>query len=731
MEEINNNIHDEGFDEMNQEEIEGEEYADDDEINIENNIKEEEQNNKLEEDNLIKRSMENSQNESDNINKNNLYQLDENNPEKQYLKDNQKEFKKFNNNEDFKDNENNNNFNPNIPSEKKVQGEMKMEDFGINKEKLQQLKEEIENITDSDIADSKYTPFNKNLEINNRNKNKIKYIKNLDMDSINLQAKIKYLENENNILKKSMNDLLSKNKSLKIEIIKKNDIIKSKESLNKEFQNLLSSFKDKLSQIDFHYKSFQKQIEDLKNQLKEKDKIILDYKNKNNIITNKMKNIPKYNEQIKEIQKKYEEKEKQSKEKYNEKEKILIKDFMDEINESTKNSEKIKVENEKLKYDLDNLNLEKYNLKNKISEIEYEKNDIIDKNEKEMKKLKEKITFLQKELSDRDLKIKNDLSKSDNNLKKFKNENNSLIQKINDLKQQNKEYILEIMEMKHFIEMKNNEFIQNEYVLKNKDSIIQQLRNQINEMNLEIDEKMNDLQIYEKNNQKEIGDYNNRIQELIQEKNELEIHNKELSDNLTTANGTLKEYNDIVIIRYKDLEEQLYKEKQKQKILEEKYKEKIESLKTKFNYLQKENNKLREMNLQLKKNKSQFNKNLFTNKKRLNNNNIRKNIKKKDIGDVDEHINKTMFNATLNQPFNENKFFYQSDTNFFKNSNFTQPNFFSNSRNILNRKQNLKRNNVPNNKINILYERNKQENLINEFKALLNQIDKKLEISNK
>ena len=67
------------------------------------------------------------------------------------------------------------------------------------------------------------------------------------------------------------------------------------------------------------------------------------------------------------------------------------------------------------------------------------------------------------------------------------------------------------MANKHNLEMMKNDFIQREFALKNIDSIIEQLPNQINEINSEINEKMNDLQIYEEINQREFDDYNNKI----------------------------------------------------------------------------------------------------------------------------------------------------------------------------------------------------------------------------
>ena len=113
--------------------------------------------------------------------------------------------------------------------------------------------------------------------------------------------------------------------SWEAEISKKNELLKSKEDLSKEYQNLLSVFKDKITQSENYNKSFKKQIEDLKKQLNQKDNVISEYKKRNNIIETNIKNIPVYTQQINEIQSKYEEREAQIQEKFNEKEKKLIK----------------------------------------------------------------------------------------------------------------------------------------------------------------------------------------------------------------------------------------------------------------------------------------------------------------------------------------------------------------------------------------------------------------------
>jgi len=752
--EDSNNLN-EPFDDMNQEEMEGEEYPDEDQLNQENDNNEHGEEGEGEEEMLSPDKQINDQNELD-INN---HQKENNHNEINNINHNEKEgddkiihfpneneiLHKDENEEYFHENENNINLNEDNPIENiQSQGQMQED---INQAKLKQLKEEIENITDSDIDDPKYTPYNKNQNLNNNNNinninNNMNYINNIpnnNNEGQNMNSPLMYMENNNNLLNKAIHDLEVENSYLKTELDKKDEIIISKESLNKEYQNLLSVFKDKLSQSEQYYKTCKSQIEDLEKQLKEKDKIILDYKKRNNMIENNIKNIPEYTEEIKDIQKKYEEMEKQNQEKYNEKEKKLIKDFMDEINRKTKNNEDLRIENEKLKYDSYNQKAEISGLNNKISEIRYENKDILEKNSREISKLKDQLASMEKELNDKDMQIKNIMVKNDNNLKKLKNENNSLIQKINEYSQKNKNCILELMENKHNIEMMKNDLTQRELALKNKDSIIEQLHNQINEMNSEINEKMNDLQIYEENNQREFDDYNNKIQELIQEKNFLEMQNNELSQNLANANNTLREYNDVIINKYKVLEDELYKEKQNNLNLQQKYKDKIETLKIKYNNLKQENNKLKEINSQEINDKPiNYNNLNKKNNKKYYNTNYNKNIdfiKQKDIRDlidVDNHINRTMFNikSDFGRPTNKIRNYNKYENNYIKDNNLTQQDIMRNTTSSYydpnNKKMKISYTNT-NIRNDIDESQKKQKSIINDFKSLLKKMDEKIE----
>ena len=220
MEEDNNM--DEGFDEMNHEEMEGEEEGEDN-INHENNKYQQEEgeemvyqngqiNNQVNQD-MKYQQTENNQNEYDNANKEQLYQ--------QYQ--NQNEIGKKNGNEYYQENENNIINNERIITEQNPLTSGNLEE--INQKKLKQLKEEIENITDSDIDDPKYTPYNnKNVEQNiNVNENNIQNMQNKinNNDILTLQSKLLYLEQNNNFINKSLHDLEVENSFLKSEISKK------------------------------------------------------------------------------------------------------------------------------------------------------------------------------------------------------------------------------------------------------------------------------------------------------------------------------------------------------------------------------------------------------------------------------------------------------------------------------------------------------------------------------
>ena len=286
------------------------------------------------------------------------------------------------------------------------------------------------------------------------------------------------------------------------------------------------------------------------------------------------------------------------------------------------------------------------------------------------------------------------------------------------------------MELKHNIEMYHNDVTQSNLAIKNKDSVIEQLRNQINEMNEEIEERMNDLKIYEENNQMRIQEYNDKIQELIEEKKYLEIQNAELSENLMKANNTLKEYNDVIINKYQNMEDDLNREKNDRIHWEQKYKKNLKEYKNKNSYLIKENYRLKNT-LQKYRNDTLFNlqKNNYQNGKIRNLygfNDIKNktlDAQRNNLLNVDNYLNKTMlYNTDRNYIFNEDEII--PNNNLFYDVNLTYQNIPTNH--IIN----LKKINNSNTKSNNYFDENKSQNpnnkTINEFKDLLKKMDEKL-----
>ena len=234
--------------------------------------------------------------------------------------------------------------------------------------------------------------------------------------------------------------------------------------------------------------------------------------------------------------------------------------------------------------------------------------------------------------------------------------------------------------------------------------------------------------------QKEIMDYSNKIKELLKEKNILEMQNEELSKNLAAANDTLKEYNDLIMNKYKNIEKELISEQEDKNKIIEKYNAKIQKIKIKYINLKKENNKLKE--IIYKVNKDKFNNNILTNNNISksqynsiisNDNFLRNRLNKEDLTNVDNHMNKTMFdiNYDINEAINGNSIIN-------RNNNYMKENIFNNTLNSGINKINLNENK----KYIIQSDRfsnslNKNNEMIKEFKDFLKKMDEKIEKSNK
>ena len=118
------------------------------------------------------------------------------------------------------------------------------------------IENQEENLTNSDINDSKYLPSNNILE-NNNLINITKENKNEDMF---LKSKINSLQNDTVFLNQKKQELINKNNILKQKLSQLNEKLQSKDGINFEYQNFF---------FDVYKQNFE-QCEQKNNELKKK-----------------------------------------------------------------------------------------------------------------------------------------------------------------------------------------------------------------------------------------------------------------------------------------------------------------------------------------------------------------------------------------------------------------------------------------------------------------------------
>ena len=82
---------------------------------------------------------------------------------------------------------------------------------------------------------------------------------------------------------------------------------------------------------------------------------------------------------------------------------------------------------------------------------------------------------------------------------------------------------------------------ENQLSLDNKNTIIEQLKNQNEELQKEIADRDNELELLEQTRQNDANAYNDKIEQVLKEKNGLEGIKAELTDNLSQANQKIKQ----------------------------------------------------------------------------------------------------------------------------------------------------------------------------------------------
>ena len=251
-------------------------------------------------------------------------------------------------------------------------------------------------------------------------------------------------------------------------------------------------------------------------------------------------------------------------------------------------------ENSKLKTEISNNKVEIDSLKAKLESKDYEKNTYLDQKEKEILKLKERISEQDREIEYKEKELKQRINKLEDQISLMKQENNNLINKVSEGKEKFNEYEIEITDQKNIINRLNNELNQINLSVQNKDALIEQLKNQIEELNDLLIQSEEDLKLFEENKQQEFKEYSEQIENIIDENNLLKAQNKELTENLSLANENMKQLNELISDKYADVEAELLRQTSHKENLEKKYKDIFKHMKNKQNLLNQENHKLKE-----------------------------------------------------------------------------------------------------------------------------------------
>lgn len=601
----------------------------------------------------------------------------------------------------------------------------------LNERNLQVFQDEVSNyLTDSDIDDPKYTPIhtkqtaennalmdNDNFLISNHQR-----INSLKSEQYNNEANADAIaivnENMNNTLRDKANEI----NLLKTEIFKLQESLQAKDIIIQEFEALMNVAKARFTQFEEANQALRIENTELKNQFTDYDKAITDYKGQLELIESNQKSIKLYEAHLTELQTEASEKEVKLAKRYQERESGIRKDYNEEIVRLSKELEDMKVENEKLKYEVSIHKVKANELQTQIDDKEYEQTMNSNKKLKEISVLNEQIHSLTETLSQLEFNSKQKMSINERDITAVNENANSLIIELNAKDNQIGELESDIMNYKQEIEMLKNEIKEIRTQCDNKDVIMDQMRNQNEELYKELSARENEMVEYDQLKQNEYIDYSNQITQLVRDKNVIEAENVELTDNLSQANAQLRRLNDLITDKYSPLENSLLKQTMKNENLEKKYKAIIKNLKLKEKSLSKENKNIKEL---LQERRGDYCQTQSQNQSLTHNQGpFATQIK----GDAK---NPSLYYYSNNNHYSNNNVGYNNNTNIssrvIDNSmsvgNFNYNTYGSNVINTNNTRKTEDCQDCQNSQF-----EDKEKKTLDEFKRLLNKIDEKLDL---
>lgn len=450
--------------------------------------------------------------------------------------------------------------------------------------------------TDSDVDDPKYTVTKHTLPtLPNEEAFQNQPSSHQEMLLNSVQNKINCLRNDNELKLKNQREIENENNLLRNELLTIQRQIESKDKRIAEHENLMQTSLNKLKLVDEINSGLKKEKAQLLLKIAELEKEINNQKLKEQQNESNAKSTQFYLEHINELENQISQNENKFIKKFQEKEQSLKKEFMTEITGLRKELDEAISQNEKLKFEISNYKINITTLTDKIEEKEMEYKSLINKKEKEVSRLTEKITENERAMNEKDSIIQTKLANSETQISSLKEENNSITNELNAKNDTIYELETKIGKLVHEIKLLSSEIEENKDATSNKDNLIEQLKSQIETQKKEILEKDNELELINQEKAKVVEEARAEINEIVSKKNDLELENTELKEYIEVAKEKLLKNCEFIRNEYSACQKSLFKERSKNENLEKKYRGIIRQLREKEKHVVEENKSLRDL----------------------------------------------------------------------------------------------------------------------------------------
>lgn len=292
---------------------------------------------------------------------------------------------------------------------------------------------------------------------------------------------------------------------------------------------------------------------------------------------------------------KFEEKEKQLVQKYKEREESMRTEYVKEVSQINSSVETYRLENEKLKIQVKNMQKLIDESENTLHEKEIEFKHSLDSKDKEYEKLQRALKDVQRSVHELESKYNEKQADYVSKCKNFEELEQKLFSKASNKDKKLKDSEDEVSACKNFILDLQANIKEYEIRSDNKDKMIEQLKNQNSEILREFNRKEFEYSSTDDNRNKDIQELLLKLNELNHEKNEVLQENEELRINLVHASDKLREMNDMIEDKYRGLEMNFMKEKNTRENSERKYKDALKRSRDKETNLFNENNTLKQV----------------------------------------------------------------------------------------------------------------------------------------